>query len=160
MSGRSWQAFADALQAENAALGELGAAALELTRALVFGNAAAIEAADRQVNARRMLHAEACQRRTKMMTEGFGDLPLRQVCAYAPAPMRRELFVTLRELRTRGVALKITLGNNKALITAGLKRIAAILTALQKSVAERTGTYRRRGRIETSNASIIMSRKA
>jgi hypothetical protein len=160
VSAGSWQAFAEALQAENSALGELGAAALELTRALVFGDAAAIGAADRQVNARQMLHAEASRRRTKMMADGFGDLPLRQVCGYAPPPLRRELFATLRELRTRGVALNITLGNNKALITAGLKRIAAILTALQKSVADRTGTYRRRGQAEPSNASIIMSRKA
>ncbi len=160
MSAASWPAFAAALAAENLALGELGAAALELTRVLVFGTAAQIEAADRQVEARRMLHAEAQKRRITMMTRAFGDRSLRTVCSYAPPPIRRELFATLRELRTRGISLRITIGNNKALIVAGLGRITKILTLMQKNVAGQPGTYRRRGKVDPPNAALIVSRKA
>jgi hypothetical protein len=160
MSAGSWQAFADALAEENRCLGELGAAALAMTSALVFGPAAQIEATDRSVDARRILHAQAQLRRTAMMKSGFGDLTLRQVCGYAPMPIRRALFSSLRELRTRGIGLKITIGNNKALITAGLARIAKTIEVMQKSMSDQTGTYRRRGTLEPPSGSLIMSRKA
>jgi hypothetical protein len=159
MSG-SWQAFADALEDENRALGELGAAALSLTSVLVRGTAAQIEAADRVLEARRILHAQAHAKRIKMQRAGFGELPLRQVCGYAPAPLRRAVFTSLREMRTRGIGLQITVGNNKALIAAGLRRIALTITALQKRLSDQTGTYRRRGTVAPPNGSLIMSRKA
>jgi hypothetical protein len=160
MSSGSWQAFADALEDENRCLGELGAAALAMTSALVSGSAAQIEAADRSVDALRILHAQAHARRMKMQKSGFGDLTLRQVCGYAPGPLRRVVFGSLRDLRTRGIALQITVGNNKALITAGLRRIAKIIAAMQKGLTEQTGTYRRRGTVAPPNGSLIMSRKA
>jgi hypothetical protein len=160
MSSGSWQAFADALDAENLSLGELGAAALAMTSALVFGPAAQIEAAERSVDERRILHARAHARRATMMRSGFGDLTLRQVCGHAPAPLRRALFTSLRELRTRGIGLQITVGNNKALITAGLARIANTIVVMQKALSPQDGTYRRRGTVAPPSGSLIVSRNA
>lgn len=160
MSTGSWQAFADALDEENRCLGELGAAALAMTSSLVFGGAADIEACDRSVDARRIAHAQAHARRTVMMKSGFGDLTLREVCSYAPGPLRRAVFTALRELRTRGIALQITVGNNKALIGAGLLRISNTIAVMQKSLTEQPGTYRRHGMTTPPNGSLIVSRKA
>jgi hypothetical protein len=95
-----------------------------------------------------------------MMKSGFGDKTLRQVCGYAPPSLRRSMFTSLRELRTRGIGLQITVGNNKVLIVAGLARIANTITLLRKSLPEQTGTYRRRGTLAPSNGSLIVSRKA
>jgi hypothetical protein len=160
MSAGSWQLFADALAQESECLGELGAAALAMTTALVFGPAAQIEASDRSVEARRILLARAHQRRIAMMKAGFGDATLRQVCGYAPPALRRSLFASLRDLRTRGIALQITVSNNKALINAGLARIASTVAVMQKALSEQTGTYRRRGTLATPKGSLIVSRKA
>jgi hypothetical protein len=160
MSAGSWQFFADALAEENTCLGELGAAALAMTSALVFGPAAQIEAAERSVEAQRLRHAHAHSRRVTMMKRGFGDLTLREVCGYAPASLRRGVFGSLRDLRTRGIALQITVANNKALISAGLTRIANTIAVLQKSCTEQSGTYRRHGTLTASNGSLIVSRKA
>ena len=160
MSSGSWPAFADGLAEENRCLGELGAAALAMTSALVFGTAAQIEAADRSVDGWRVLHAQARLRRATMMKSGFGDLSLREVCGYAPAPLRRAVFTSLRELRTRGIALQITVSNNKALISAGLLRIAKTIAVMQKNLTDQTGTYRRRGTVAPPSGSLIVSRKA
>ncbi len=160
MSAGSWQLFAEALEEENVCLAELGAAALAMTSALVSGNAAEIEAADRNVDARLILHGRAQQHRLKMMRKGFGDLTLRQVCGYAPGPLRRQVFTSLRQMRTRGIALQITVRNNRTLITAGLRRIANVIAMLQKSLIEQTGTYRRRGTVAPPQGSVIVSRKA
>jgi hypothetical protein len=95
-----------------------------------------------------------------MMKSGFGALSLRQVCSYAPGPSRRAVFTSLRELRTRGIGLQITVGNNKALISAGLLRIAKTVAVIQKSLTEQPGTYRRGGTVTQSHGSLIVSRKA
>ncbi|MGD0475513.1 MAG: hypothetical protein ABSB70_20185 [Candidatus Velthaea sp.] len=160
MSAGSWQAFADALEQENRCLGELGAAALALTGVLVCGTPAEIEAADRMLDARRIMHAQAHQRRVSMMKRGFGDRQLRQVCAYAPPALRRSVFTSLRELRTRAIALQITVANNKTLINAGLTRIANTIAVIQKSLNDEAGTYRRRGKASGRSASLMVSRKA
>ncbi len=160
MSAGSWQTFADSLSDENRALGELGAAALAMTTVLVLGTAADIERAERDVELKRVIHAQAHLRRTLMMQRGFGDLTLQQVCSYAPRPLRRSVYTALRELRTRGIALRITVGNNKALINAGLKRITNTIAVMQKNVPGQVGTYRRRGTVTPSNGSLIVSRKA
>jgi hypothetical protein len=160
MSANSWQLFADALAKESECLGELGAAALAMTTALVSGPAAQIEASERSVELQRVRHGQAHTRRVSMMKSGFGDLTLRQVCGYAPAPLRRSVFASLRDLRTRGIALRITVANNKSLINAGLARIAKTVAVLQKAVSEQSGTYRRRGTLTAPNGSLIVSRKA
>jgi hypothetical protein len=160
MSSGSWKAFAGALEEENRCLGELGAASLAMTSALVFGDAAQIEAADRTVDLNRVALTRAHSRRSIMMKSGFGDLTLRQVCGYAPASARRAVFASLHELRTRGIALQITVANNRALIGAGLERIAKTIDVMQSTLSERTGTYRRRGNVPKPNESLIMSRKA
>jgi len=160
MSVGSWQAFADALGDENQSLAELGAAALAMTSALVFGTAGEIAAVDLRVDLQRIRHAQAHGRRMTMMRSGFGELTLREVCGHAPAPLRRAVFTSLRELRTRGIALQITVANNKTLINAGLTRIAKTNAVMQECLSEQTGTYRRRGKMVSPSASLIVSRKA
>jgi hypothetical protein len=153
MSAGSWQAFADVLSEENRCLGELGASALAMTSVLVLGTASEIEA-------KRVLHAQARVRRTTMMKSGFGELTLGQVCSYAPRALRRSVYLSLRDLRVRGIGLRITVGNNRALITAGLKRISSTIAVMQKNSGESNGTYRRRGVLTPANGSLIVSRKA
>jgi hypothetical protein len=160
VSAGSWKAFADALEEENRCLGELGAASLAMTSALVFGDAAQIEAADRSVDLQRVALTRAHARRSTMMKSGFADLTLRQVCGHAPGPLRRTVFGSLRELRTHAIALQITVGNNRALITAGLERIAKTIDVMQRTLCEQTGTYRRRGNVTRGNESLIVSRRA
>jgi hypothetical protein len=95
-----------------------------------------------------------------MMKRGFGDLTLQQVCAYTPGPLRRTVYGTLHEMTTRGIALRITNGNNKALIMAGLERLQKTIALLQRSFTEQPGTYKRRGTVPLANGSVIVSRKA
>jgi hypothetical protein len=160
MSADSWQTFADAIGDENRFLGELGSAALALTDALVCGTPADIEATERKVEAMRVLHGHAHGRRQTMQKRGFGDLSLQQVCAYAPGPLRRKVYMTLHELTTRAIALQITVNNNKALIMAGMNRLTRTVEVLQRSMTEQTGTYKRRGTVPISGGSVIMSRRA
>lgn len=160
MSSGSWPAFAAALAEENRALGELGAAALEMTSVLVFGDAGEIDRADRAVDQKRTVHAQAHVRRCIMMNSGFGDLKLRAVCRHAPSPLRASIYASLREMTTRAIALQITVGNNKSLIVAGLQRISNTLAVLQKHMGEQTGTYKWRGTAAPTNGSLIVSRRA
>ena len=145
-----WQRFAELLGEENRLLGALGDAALRLTDALVRNDPDAIEAAERRVEAQRV----AMQRR------GFGTLTLQQVCAYAPPALRRPMYGSVRDLETRGIALRLTVSNNKALILAGMERLARTVAVLQKAGTEQTGTYRRRGVVPPPDGSVIVSRRA
>jgi len=160
MSADSWQTFADAIAEENRFLAELGAAALALTDALVCGTPADIEATERKVEAMRVLHGHAHGKRQTMQKRGFGDLNLQQVCAYAPVPLRRKVYMILHELTTRAIALQITVNNNKALIMAGMNRLIRTVEVLQRSMTEQPGTYRRRGTVPISGGSVIVSRRA
>lgn len=160
MSVDSWQVFADALGEENRLLGELGSAALAMTDALIGGTPADVESTERRVEAARVLHAHANAHRVTMMSRGFGRLGLAQVCAYAPGPVRRRVFASLHELMTGGIALRITVNNNKSLILAGMERLTKTIDLLQERMTEQPGTYKRRGTVPRSNGSVIVSRKA
>jgi hypothetical protein len=155
-----WQRFAELLGEENRRLGELGEAALRLTDALVRNEPDAIEAAERRVEAQRVLHGTAYAQRVAMQRRGFGKLTLAQVCAYAPPPLRRAMYANAKELETRGLALKLTVSNNKALILAGMERLARTVAVLQRAGTEQTGTYRRRGVVPPPDGSVIVSRRA
>jgi hypothetical protein len=156
----SWQGFVDLLVEENARLAELGTAALAMTDALVSGSPADLEATDRKLERARILYVQANERRAKLMAQGFGKLTLQQVCAYAPGPLRRTVYHTLHEMRTRGIALRITVGNNKSLIRAGLKRLENTIGVLQKCLTEQPGTYKRRGNVPLASGSVLVSRRA
>jgi hypothetical protein len=160
MAADSWRAYGDMLAAENKALAQLGAAALEMTQALAGGKPAAIEAADKKVNAYRVVFTVAHDRRMAMQRRGFGDLTLAQVCLYAPAAMRRPLAALVRDMEVRGIALRITISNNKALILAGMERLQRVVRVLQASMAEKPGTYKRRGIVPPPTGSVLVSRKA
>jgi hypothetical protein len=160
MAADSWRAYGDMLAAENKALAQLGSAALEMTQALAGGKPAEIEAADKKVNAYRVVFTVAHDRRMQMQKRGFGDLTLAQVCVYAPAPMRRPLAALVRDMEIRGVALRITISNNKALILAGMERLQRVVRVLQESMSEKPGTYKRRGIVPPPSGSVLVSRKA
>lgn len=160
MSADSWQVFVDALVEENRTLGDVGSSALLLTGALVNGTPGDIESAERKVEATRLLHLNAHNRRMSMMKRGFGELTLHQVCAYTPGPLRRTVYTTMHEMTTRGIALRITVSNNKALILAGMERLNRTIAVLQASLSEQPGTYKRRGTVPIANGSVLVSRKA
>ena len=155
-----WERFAELLGEESRALAELGEAALALTAALVRNDPDAIEAAERRVEARRVLHGTAYAQRIAMQQRGFGTLTLPQVCAYAPAALRRPMYAMMKDLETRGIALRLTVSNNKALILAGIERLERTVVALQRAGTEQTGTYRRRGIVPPPNGSVLVSRRA
>lgn len=156
----TWQAFFDAVVEENQRVADLGWAALVLTDALVVNDAEAIEHAERRVEAQRVLLLHAHGHRMTMQQHGFGAVPLKTVCSYAPAPLRKELHGIVHELTTRGIALQMTVNNNKALILAGMERLTKTVAVLQQAVTEQPGTYKRRGVVPPSNGSVIVSRKA
>lgn len=155
-----WQRFAELLEEENRLLGELGEAALALTDALVANVPDAIEGAQRRLEAKRVLHGTAYAARIAMQRRGFGTLTVQQVCAYAPPALRRPLYGATHSIETRSIALKITVGNNKALILAGLERLANTVALLQRAGTEQTGTYRRRGIVPPAEGSVIVSSRA
>jgi hypothetical protein len=156
----SWQAFAAMVDEENAALSELEKAALRMTQALVGADPAAIMAANRALEGQRLVFLSANQRRRMMQRKGFGKLGIKQVCAYAPPALRRILYSRVHEVATRGIALQLTVNNNKALILAGMQRLARTVEVLQRTMTEQPGTYRRRGVVPLVSGSVIVSRKA
>jgi hypothetical protein len=155
-----WQQFGDMIAEESRLLSELGAAALALTDALVHNDPDAIEAAERRVEARRVLHGTAYAQRIAMQRRGFGELTLAQVCAYAPAALRRRFYGIAHELTTSSAGLKMTVSNNKSLILAGMERLARTVAVLQRAGTEQTGTYRRRGVVPPPDGSVLVSRRA
>jgi hypothetical protein len=155
-----WQKFGAMIAQECRLLNELGAAALALTDALVNNDPNAIETAERRVEARRVLHGTAYAQRVAMQRRGFGTLTLAQVCAYAPAALRRPFYGVVHELGTSGAALQMTVSNNKSLILAGMERLARTVAVLQRAGTEQTGTYRRRGVVPPPDGSVIVSRRA
>jgi hypothetical protein len=155
-----WQKFAQLLGEENRLLAELNAAALALTDALVQNEPEAIDLAERRLEAQRVLHGTAYAQRIAMQRAGFGTLTLEQVCAYAPGNLRRWMYGTVHQIVTRGTELRLTVANNKALILAGLERLAKTVAVLQRAGTEQTGTYRRRGIVPPPEGSVIVSRRA
>ncbi|GAC1616287.1 MAG: hypothetical protein NVS4B13_10180 [Candidatus Elarobacter sp.] len=155
-----WEKFAELLAEENRLLGALGAAALVLTDALVVNEPETIETAERRVEGQRVLHGTAYTQRVTMQRRGFGTLTLPQVCAYAPPALRRTMYATAHELDRRGISLALTVSNNKALILAGIERLARTVAVLQRAGTEQTGTYRRRGVVPPPDGSVIVSRRA
>jgi hypothetical protein len=155
-----WQQFTRLIEDERRALADLGDAALVLTEALVRNDPDAIENAQRMVEARRVLHGTTYAQRIAMQKRGFGELTLRGVCAYAPPALRRAMYGAVRDIETRGLALQLTVSNNKALILAGMERLSRTVAVLQRAGTEQTGTYRRRGIVPPPDGSVIVSRRA
>jgi len=155
-----WTRFSELLADECRLLGELNGAALGLTDALVVNDPDGIDLAERRVEAHRVLHGTAYAQRIAMQQRGFGKLTLAQVCAYAPGALRRSMYATMHELGTRGIALRLTVSNNKSLILAGMDRLARTVAVLQRAGTEQTGTYRRRGVVPPPDGSVIVSRRA
>jgi len=155
-----WQQFGDMIGEESRLLGELGAAALVLTDALVRNDPDAIEAAERRVEARQVLHGTAYAQRIAMQRRGFGELTLAQVCTYAPPALRGQFYGIAHELATSSAGLKMTVSNNKSLILAGMERLARTVAVLQRAGTEQTGTYRRRGVVPPPDGSVLVSRRA
>ena len=114
----SWEGFRALLHEESRLLGDLNQAALALTDALVANDLQRINAAERRLEAARILHQEGKNRRSRMQRAGFGELTLEQVCAYAPGPMRRLFQGLARDLTIRGISLSITSSRNASALSA------------------------------------------
>jgi hypothetical protein len=156
----SWETFSGVLSEESAALTRVHEAGLRLTEALVHNNPAEITLAERTLDgARRAFQASSSKRRT-MMSRGFGKMTLRQVCRYAPRRLGPTLGQRLYELTTLSINVKITSGNNKALIAAGMERLIKITTAMQKAANAEPKTYRRRGFVPPPTNSVLLSSRA
>jgi hypothetical protein len=156
----SWEAFSGALQEESAALGRVHEAGMRLTEALVHNSPAEITLAERGLDGARRAFASSSAKRRSMMTRGFGKMTLRQVCRYAPRRMSPVLGQRLYELTTLSINVKITSGNNKALIAAGMERLIKITSAMQKAANAGPQTYKRRGFIPPPTNSVLVSSRA
>lgn len=156
----SWEAFAEALQAEAALLGRVADAAQRLTQALVANDVDQISTVERELDAARKAYQSASGKRRGMQVRGFGALTLRQVCAYAPRTMWPVLNQRLAELTTTSISLGITTNNNKALIMSGMDRLMKVTSALQKAHNDGPGTYKRRGFVPPPSNSVLVSSKA
>jgi hypothetical protein len=156
----SWDAFRTLLQEECRLLGDLSTAAMALTDALVNNDVERIGATERRLEGQRVVHLQAQRQRLAMQKTGFGDLTLEQVCAYAPGPMRRVFQGISRDMTIKSISLAMTVGNNKALIFAGLERLEKTVALIQASMTETTGTYKRRGTVSKPAGSVIVSRNA
>jgi hypothetical protein len=152
-----WLAFAELLEDETAKLAQLAASARALTDALVGFDPARITACDDRLERDRRVHEYANQRRVAMQKRGFGTMPLRTVVTYAPAPINRTLYNAVAQIAYSTTALKITISNNRALISVGLDRLAQTVAVLQRANTEQTGTYKRRGRVLPTAGSVVLS---
>ena len=153
----SWDSFANALGDEAAQLGRVNEAALKLTQALVENDADSIVAAERVLDDVRKSYVSAAGRRRGMQARGFGNLTLRQVCAYAPRQLMPTLNQRLVELTTGAISLGITTNNNKAIIASGMERLMKVTSVLQKAASDAPGTYKRRGYVPPPSNSVLVS---
>jgi len=156
----SWELFAAALQDESVMLRRTHEAALQLTKALVKNDAVEILQCERALDSARRAYGSASGKRRGMQVRGFGNLTLRQVCVYAPRPLWPTLNQRLVELTTTSIGLRITNGNNKALIQSGMQRLVKITETLQRAASDGPRTYRRRGFIPPPSNSVLVSSKA
>ncbi len=156
----SWQSFVSTLSAEAALLAAVGECALTLTEALVQNDPDAIERAERKLDYHRREHFNALEERMAMQRRGFGDLRLAAIAQYAPPPIRLQLDGCIADLRSRAVSLSLTNQNNRVLIAAGMDRLRKTVSILQHSAAEKPGTYKRRGIVPPTDASVLVSQRA
>jgi hypothetical protein len=156
----SWESFASALQDESAALARVHDTALKLTQALVRNKPSEITLADRALDGARRAYATTSAKRRGMQARGFGNMALRQVCAYAPRRFAPAFNQRLYELTTLSIGLKITANNNKALIASGLDRLMRVTSAIQRAASQGPKTYRRRGFIPPPTNSVLVSSRA
>ncbi len=156
----SWENFALALHDESQSLSRLGHAALRLQQALVENDIEKISTAERDLDAARQAHVRVVGKRRGIQVRGFGTMPLRQVCGYAPRHLAPTLNQRLSEITTQTIALGITSNNNKALIVAGMERLIQVTTALQKAARDDSRTYKRRGFVPPPSNSVLVSSSA
>lgn len=156
----SWEAFSGALSEESAALARVHEAGLRLTEALIHNSPPEITLADRCLDGARKAFQASSSKRRSMMVRGFGKMTLRQVCRYAPRRLAPTFGQRLYELTTLSINVKITSGNNKALIAAGMERLIKITTAMQKAANSEPKTYKRRGFIPPPTNSVLLSSRA
>lgn len=153
----SWESFAQALSDEAGLLSRVNEAAMQLTQALVENDIDKIGLAERQLDEARKAYVSAAGRRRGMQARGFGQMTLRQVCAYAPRPLMMTFGQKLAELTTGSISLGITTNNNKALIASGMERLMRVTEVLQRASSDQPGTYKRRGFVPPPNNSVLVS---
>lgn len=156
----SWETFLQALADEAEALRRLNAAVQALTQTLVSGRAAEIVAAERAVDFERQTYGRACGTRRGMQVRGFGRKTLREVCAYAPRKLAIAINARIGELATLSISIRVSSGNNKALIVSGMDRLMKATAAVQRAASDEAGTYKRRGFVPPPRNSVLVSSRA
>ena len=156
----SWETFAAVLQDESVHLARVQEAAQRLTKALVANDLEEIAAAERSLDGARQAYQAASGKRRGMQVRGFGNLTLRQVCAYAPRNLWPTFNQRIAELTTTSIALGITNNNNKSLIMSGMERLMKVTSALQSAASDGPRTYKRRGVVPPPSNSVLVSSKA
>lgn len=156
----SWETFLVALADESDALAGIQRAVLVLTSSLVAGSPLQINAAERAVEASRVIYAKAAGIRRAMQVRGFGSKTLQQVCAYAPRRIAGTMNQRMSELATYSIGIRISTANNKSLIQSGMDRLVKVTGALQRAVSDEPGTYRRRGFVPPPRNSVLVSSRA
>jgi hypothetical protein len=160
MASDSWEAFVGALTDETQALALLKELAGEMTRILIGGEPTAISVVERKLDGQRIAYARTSSVRRGMQARGFGQMTLRQVCAYAPRPIAAQMGQRLAELSILSLGVGLTVANNKALIESGMERLIKVTGALQKANSDDPGTYRRRGFVPPPRNSVLVSSSA
>jgi len=160
MSADSWETFVALIGSEAQMLDTLQRTALVLTDALAANDPTVIDKAQREVEAARIRHMQAAAQRRSMQQRGFGTMTLTQVAAYAPPPMSQYIRHYVAQMTYSFTALGITNNNNKALIVGGMDRLVKIVSVIQRTSTEQTGTYKRRGTTKIAEGSVLVSRRA
>ena len=160
MAADSWEAFVAALTDETQALALVKELAGEMTRVLIGNDPLAINVVERKLDGQRIAYARATSVRRGMQARGFGQMSLRQVCAYAPRPIAAQMGQRLSEIATLSIGVGLSVANNKALIQSGMDRLMKITGALQRASSDDAGTYKRRGFVPPPRNSVLVSSSA
>ena len=156
----TWDGFVEAVREEARLLGDLNTSTRALTDALVKNKLQAMDRAQRQLEASRLRHEAALNVRMAMQRRGFADLPLSQVCGYAPPEVALALQSAIADMTYSAISIGISNNNNKALVHAGLERLDSTIKVLQNARSEKVGVYKRRGNVPRGTASVLVSQRA
>ena len=155
----TWDAFLGMLTDECALFNALNERAIGLSSALVENVPEKIHAAQAQVEAARKALGIAKSRRRAMQQRGFGNMPLANVCRYAPRGVGSQIKLRSKELTYHTTALELINSNNRALILGSMERLMGVLNVMRRAQAQPL-TYKRRGIMPLPERSMLMSHDA
>jgi len=152
----SWESFVEVLAQECAAFGAVNERALEMSVALVQNVPERIHATQRALEEARKALGAIRGRRRAMQSRGFGDMSLKKISRYAPAPVASQILAGSKQLQYYTIKLDLINSNNRALILGAMERLMAIVAVIRR-VQMQPLTYKRRGIVAPPDRSMIMS---